>query len=133
MSKPYKTDDSIKEFIDSKEVLTMRELVGFMYPENTKYNWKRSYSNPRIAKYWNYVLETKNWAKIKNHINYKIKNGNFNRKNFNKYKEIYDMDERIRTCGTRRAQRLLMNIYKFHLARSVISNYNKRIHDDILK
>lgn len=128
----YKTDESIKEFIDSVDVITMRELIAFMYPYADKKSLsKRGYSSSRIARHWDYVLKTKNWSKIKNHINYKIKNGNFKTEQFNKYKEIYMSDGRIRSCGTRRAKRLLMNIYRFDLSRGVILTYNKRINDDI--
>lgn len=117
-----KTDKEIRDFIDSKEVLTQRELNEFIYGY-----WKTVIPGTTIYKYWQYVLQTKDWKKLRNYRENKINFTNFKMENFNKYKEIYEKDSRIRERGSRYAQRILEQVYKFHLARNIIISYKRKI------
>lgn len=63
-----KTDKEIKEFIDSREVLTQNELSHFMYghscPVITYAKNGKEYQN-KIMGWWGYVLKTKDWGKLR--------------------------------------------------------------------
>ena len=123
-----KTDTEIKEFIDSREVLSKNDLCEFVYGIRRGYT-----SHERIYKWWEYVLRTKEWSKLRCYKEHKINNGNFGVENFNKYKEIYDKDLRIREAGSRKAQKILENVYSFHLARNIIINYKRKVQNELPK
>lgn len=61
-----KQDWEIKKFIDENEVLTQSELRIFMY------GYRNGKFPTRFLEWWTYVLETKDWVKMKQHKENKI-------------------------------------------------------------
>ena len=123
---PKRTDEEIKAWIDAREALTAKELMRFMYfiPEGQKLI---SHTHSGMMKWWKYVLATKNWEKLNEYRENKIKHSGDEK--FKKYQEIYGKDERIRKAGVNKRQEILDRIYKFHLSLSTLSKYNSIIHD----
>ena len=118
------TDEEIKNFIDSRDVLTVQELYRFVFPDQkTKYGKIEG----KLVRWWEYVLKTKDWKLLREYREKKINEGNFNHKNFNKYKDIHEKDTRVRESGTRRTQAILREVYDLKLARSVISSYKRKL------
>lgn len=117
-----KTDKEIKDWIDSQEVLTMMELYHFVCPW-TKRNRPGKQERKRINDYWGYVLETKDWGKLREYRNKKINRGSFKQDNFDKFKEIYSSDKRIREAGKRKTKTLLNEVYNLNIGLQAIVNY----------
>jgi hypothetical protein len=115
-----KTDSEIKEFIDSKEAITKSELCVFIYGYSggSVHNKKSSMLN----KFWDYVLETKDWKKQREHKEKKLKLDKFPA-----FKKIYKNDKRIRELGSTSAIKLLKIIYNMHVSRSTFSKYKKML------
>ena len=123
-----KSDEEIKEFIDNKEALTATELTKFIYPDWNKNSIKKGMSQKyRVAKWWEYVLNTKNWEKLREYKEQKITNGNKNIERFNRFREIYLTDPRFREIGRRRASKLIKRIYGFDIPVSTMERYLKAI------
>jgi len=118
------TDEEIKNFIDSREVLTIQELCKVIFPNHKAKGGKYKGS---MIRWWEYVLRTKDWKLLREYQEKKINEGNFNHKNFNKYKDIHEKDTRVRESGTRRTQAILREVYDLKLARSVISSYKRKL------
>lgn len=118
-----KTDSEIKEFIDSKEALTQKELAEWMYDNK----WR---STQRLYKWWDYVLQTKNWDDLKEYRDNKINNGNpktEERARFKEYLKLYNSDGRISKNGKRYISKLLKEVYNFEIPYVTIGRYNKLI------
>jgi hypothetical protein len=62
-----KSDTEIKEWIDSREVLTQNELCEFFGIQRQAY--RKAYKP--LYRWWNYVLKTKNLTKLRLHISNK--------------------------------------------------------------
>ncbi len=113
-----KSEKEIKDWIDSKKVLTKVELTGFLYGEDKK----RTYTNTTVTiRYWGYVLRTKNMKKLREYRDERIKEGN-HRKDCNFLRDIIKKDERFR-CGSRKAVKLMKDVYGIKIRRSVVTNY----------
>lgn len=113
-----KTNEEIKKFIDSKTVLTKSELCIFFYGED-----RHSGLTPRLQKWWDYVLETKNLVALKLYREQKIRN--FPNENFFKFRDLYLKDKRFQIFGTRKLQRLLKEVYNLNFTRNTIHSYKK--------
>ena len=81
----------------------------------------------RVAKWWEYVLETKNWEELRYYKEHKITNGNKNIERFDRFREIYLIDPRFREIGRRRASKLVKRIYGFDIPVSTMERYLKAI------
>lgn len=112
-----KTDQEIKDFIDNREVLTRGEIAEFIYGRKNKH----STSSPRINKYWLYVLQTKNMLKLREYAERKIRIGN-HRGDAERIRTIIAEDERF-NCGSRKAFKLMKDIYNIHISRNIVRNY----------
>lgn len=114
-----RNEEEIKKFIDEKEVLTMLELAMFVY-ERPERNTKKT----KILKWWGYVLETKDWKKLKEYnINKQTKH---HEERFKKFREIYIKDERMKQ-GQRKQRKLLNDVYGLSYSGATISKYNQII------
>jgi hypothetical protein len=120
-----RSDKEIKEFIDSREALTQRELMLFMH--NTM-DFQIRYT--RDLKWWAYVLDTKDWQKLKAYKHFKINEKNIKSGHYNEYKKIYFKDERIRNSGVRGNRKLLKSIYDIHVSLSSIKRYRRYIKNE---
>ncbi len=87
-------------------------------------------NNSTIRIWWDYVLRTKDWKKLKEYRIKKELEGGFKVDLFNSYKSAYLKDNRISSNGTRVAQRILLNIYGIKMTRVRISSYKKIIEND---
>jgi len=116
-----KSDDEIKEWIDSREVVTQTELWKFIY------GYSKGDYTPIFTKWWLYVIEYKDLSKLKNYANQKIKDGRFNHELFNKVKSVYDSDARLRDLGYRLGARLLKNVYGIEIAKTTYHSYKRKI------
>jgi hypothetical protein len=79
----------------------------------------------RIADWWDYVLRTKNWKKLREYGEYRQKN--YFKSKFDEYKKIHDSDKRMKEFGLRRQKRLLQNVYGLSYSLSTLSNYSNQI------
>lgn len=114
-----KSEKEIKEFIDSKEVITQRELNKFIY------GYTGGDRNSKFRHWWDYVLKTKDWKKLKEYRDKKITS--LNNGKFETFKKLYDKDERLRMYGTKRQKKLLLNIYGLDYGRTTLAAYNKKL------
>ena len=115
-----KSDGEIKQWIDSKAVLTYNELSRFIY------GYKGGTPNI-VNKYWGYVLQTKKWDKIKEYQTSKINNGQLNVNRFEKIKEIMKTDKRIREAGCKTGSKLLKTLYDITIAPYQFNQYKRKI------
>jgi hypothetical protein len=123
---PTKTDKEIIDWIDSKEVLTQNELMRFMY--NSTHNGGGMPGSGRWRKFWQYVLETKDWVKLREYRDAKMKVDWYsNNHNYQLFKKAYGNDPRFKGIGKRKAKRLFEDIYKIKLSISTIGRYIKQI------
>lgn len=118
------SDEEIKEFIDSKKVLTKGELTNFCYP-NRKY--KHTASNDFINRWWAYVLKNKKWTELKKHQSERM-----NRQaNYEKFKKIYLKDPRLKIgAGKHITHRLLTEIYGFTVHINTVQTYLRKIKNE---
>lgn len=112
-----KTDQEIKDFIDSREVLTRREITEFIYGQKNK----RDTTHTKVQKYWLYVLQTKDMVKLREYAEEKIRTGN-QRDDAERIRTIIAEDERF-NCGSRKASKLMNDIYNIHISRNIVNNY----------
>lgn len=120
-----KSEQEIKDWIDSREVLTRRDLARFMYESKLRPGTK---SRPKFYRMWDYVLETKDWNKLKEYLTSKHSEGgkkNRDQDKFNAYKKAYNSDIRIRTYGKRLSQKILKLHHNLELGTSTINRYKK--------
>jgi len=123
-----KNDKEIKEFIDSKEVLTIKELSVFVYPNWGENALKKSMSQKyRVKEWWSYVLKTKDWGKLQEYKKHKIYDWNLDKERYKKFTELYKRDERIRVWGSRKLKDFLLGRYNIVISRSSIQQYKKRL------
>jgi hypothetical protein len=113
-----KCDNEIKQWIDEREVLTKNELSRYMFN-------CRTHGNQRLRSWWNYVLETKDWAKLKEYNELKNRKGQPER--FKKFVEIYNNDSRFAKLGKRYTMRLLLELYDFKLSLATAGRYLREI------
>ncbi len=113
-----KSEEEIKDFIDSKEALTFTELQKFI----------RGYNSGKIMrlenKMWDYVLATKDCKILRN---YKIKRLTNNAElSFDEFNQIYNKDERFRKYGRKRIKKLLEEQYQKNIGGTLITIYLQR-------
>ena len=127
-----KTDKEIKDWIDKQDVLTRADLRRFMYP-TLGYNRIGTKSKPRFNKFWDYVLSTKDWEKLREYKESRISFGgksNLDKDKFNKYKKAFESDIRIREAGKRLSQKLLEQHFSLKIGTSTIQRYKKCLQKD---
>jgi hypothetical protein len=110
-----KTDEEIKKFIDNNEVLTVNELEKFIY------NNKRG-AMVTINRWWGYVLETKDWVKLREYREKKILDciKNNTKLAYEKFVEIYNSDIRFKGKGFKSSQKILNEVYGYDVGRSTV-------------
>lgn len=108
-----KSELEIKEFIDSREVLSKNELGRFIY------GYKNSHE--LTLKWWLYVLHNKNLVKLKKYQKEK--------ETHNSQKErilgLISKDKRLRECGTRKMIKILNEIYNIKTNRRSIQHWRE--------
>jgi len=125
-----KTDAEIKEFIDGREVLTQTELGMFIYPDSQR---KISGSSGRTKRWWAYVLKVKNWKKLREHKEYKQRTNNLKVERFNKFRKIYQSDQRMQEFGKRRIRNLLIKVYDLDIPLATLGRYIKDLKNVLKK
>lgn len=125
-----KTDQEIKDWIDEREVFCKKELIIFMFNKN---NGGRLH-NKRFIGFWDYVLETKDWGKLKKYIRHKNfgsngakKGDKYYRKKFKKFEEVYKSDKRLAEMGCVRTSNFLNAFYNLELNPATIIKYKKEL------
>lgn len=108
-----RSDKEILEFINNKGVLTHNELKLFIYGE--------LWGSRRTRYWWNYVIQNKNWKKLKI---YSLSKQNHNSKQ-DLFHKIYIKDKRFREVGHRKVRNMLKNIYNINLSPTTIKKYLK--------
>lgn len=112
-----KTDKEIKEWIDGREAVCKTELQRFIYGYVTgRYSTK-------LMEWWGYVLNTKNWETLKSHPKLKQLNANRNMELFNRVKDIWNNDPRMKTVGYRTVKKYLQNIYQIDIPSTTTHRY----------
>jgi hypothetical protein len=109
------TPEEIKEFIDSKEVLTQRELSTFMYGYNNGTGRNRFYE------WWDYVLNTKDWTKLRAYREQRITTAS-QKKYFDQFLSIYNKDPRFKTAGKKKAFKLC-KLHQLTISPSTVRRY----------
>lgn len=112
-----KNDDTIKKFIDNKEVLTKSELSLFIY------NYVKT-TAAKVRIWWIYVEDTKDLKKMREYQKQKSTKNGINK--LKKFKEIYAKDKRIQEYGLRKTLQLLKNIYNYKISISTLSKYKSQ-------
>lgn len=109
----FKTDEEIREFIDSREALTQQELAAFMW------RLKRIKNSPKFVKHWNYVLETKDWERLKSYREEKI-TCNRTKEHYLEFLDIVRKDSR---CRGKRTTHKICKLHGLNLSLSTIQRY----------
>ena len=125
-----KTDAEIKEFIDGREALTIREVNIFLHPNWNNASISKSLScksSGKLRRWWQYVLETKEWQKLREHKEYKINNANQKGERFDKFRKIYQSDQRMQEFGKRRIRNLLIKVYDLDIPLATLGRYIKEL------
>jgi len=105
-----KSDAEIKQWIDSKEAITKKELSIFIYGY-----WKNSLR--LVKKWWDYILENKDWRKQREYKEKRIKNGSLK---FPQVPEILKTDKRFFNIGVKKTVKLLKQIYNIEIGNTTI-------------
>lgn len=124
-----RTDKEIKEWIDSKDVLTRRELTMFMQPGRKT---RGNETNVRFCKWWDYVLKTKDWNKLKEYAADKVKS-NLNKERFEEFVKLYKSDIRIREYGKVRGSKYLKKKYNLELHPTTLKRYKEYVQQETIK
>ena len=129
-----KTDAEIKEFIDGREVLTQTDLTRFIYPIWNENSIKKGMSQKyRVKGWWQYVLETKEWQKLRENKEYKQRTNNLKVERFNKFRKIYQSDQRMQEFGKRRIRNLLIKVYDLDIPLATLGRYIKDLKNVLKK
>ena len=123
-----RTDEEIKEWIDSREALTKNELYEFKRGHK-RYGGR---DNVWLKKWWDYVLKTKDWEKLREYREHKIENWNVNTDKYKRFHEIIEEDKRLLVFGSRYLKKWLKKHYNLELARSTIQRY-KNVYKETAK
>jgi len=119
--KYLRTDKEIKDFIDSKEALTQKELSMFIYGYNSKTN-----SN-KTLRYWDYVLATKDLVKLKQHKISREHHTDILDPIIERIQGIYRTDCRFNSLGHKSAFKLFKKIYGIDCCESTFRKYHKKV------
>lgn len=114
------TDTEIKNFIDSREALTQRELSLFIFGDSRSLT-----CSAELTKWWGYVIDTKGLVKINEHRKQKITRGG--EELFNLVKEKYNNDIRLRELGYKSGCKLLKKLYGINIGAETYRTYRKCI------
>lgn len=117
-----KSESEIKEFIDSREVLTKYELVQFIYGERNRGELKANITR----KFWEYTLATKDWKSLKKYQQLRIRIGG--RPDFiSKLTKISKSDKRLLEFGRYKLTQLLKDQYNITISRATAGKFIKQI------
>lgn len=114
------SEAEIKEFIDSREVLSKIELSKFIY--GTKQT-----TTDRTNKWWIYTLQTKDLEKLYNEKQKRITHPDPNKE---KILNLIATDERLRNSGTRNQVKYLRQFYDIKINRNTLMKWRKEICED---
>jgi hypothetical protein len=117
-----KSDLEIKEFIDSREVLTKRELTEFIYGELKDYRLNSKFINNA----WDYALQTKNWQKMKEYQKTRIKYGN-KLTHIPELLELSKTDKRLLEFGKRKLVKFLNEHYGIIISLAAAGRFLQQI------
>ena len=96
----------------------MMELTNFMYG-----SWKDS---PRLKRWWVYVLETKDWVKLREYKEHKI-NTRAGTDHQPKLLELAKQDKRLTEFGKRKLKTFLKEYYDMEISLSTAQRFLKTI------
>lgn len=109
-----KTDEEIKEYIDSREVLSKVELSRFVYGY-------KSIATALIEKWWIYTLQTKNLKKLHDEKQKRINHD----ANKQKILQLLKTDLRLMNAGTRKQAEYLQKFYNIKVNRNSLQRWRK--------
>ena len=118
------SDKDVKDFIDSRKVLTKVELFKFIYPKS-KLNW---HGGCRLERWWDYVLKTKKWKELREYRDNKISIGS-SRGIYEPFMNIYNSDPRAKGAG-KRTMLKLCHLHGLNISLSTIQRYLREIRQD---
>ena len=122
-----KSDEEIKEFIDNKEALTQSDLIRFMYNKTGYITNGTPFLKNRVRKWWDYVLETKDWVKLKEYRENINNNANKKVERLEQVRKIYQADKRLQEFGKRRIRNLLKEVYDLDIPLPSLARYIKEL------
>ena len=122
-----KSDFEIKEFIDNREVLTQSDLIRFMYNKTGRITNGTPFLKNRVKRWWDYVLGTKDWVKLKEYREHIINTGNKKGERIDKVRKIYQTDKRLQEFGKRRIRNLLIEVYDLDIPLPSLARYIKEL------
>jgi hypothetical protein len=117
-----KSDLEIKEFIDSREVLTKYELSMFIFGVKDCNNL----DDKKVLEFWHYTLETKNWKTLKDYQKSKIHIGRPPLA-LTKLYELLKTDKRLAGYGKRKLAKYVNDMYGFKVSPSTTQKFLQQI------
>ena len=127
-----KTDQEIKEFIDDREALTQSDLVRFAYNKTGRITGGALFLRNRLRKWWDYVLETKDWEELRRYKEDILKNANKKVERLEQVRKIYQTDKRLQEFGKRRIRNLLIEVYDLDIPLPSLARYIKELKQEQL-
>ena len=115
-----KTDQEIKEFIDSKEVLSKNDLGRFVYGHKAS-------SNSVINRHWLYVIQTKDLIKLKKYAYDKEQHKDRLDPILERIAGIYRTDPRFNSIGGKSAYKLFKRLYGVDCTERTFQKYHKQV------
>lgn len=116
------SEAEIKEFIDSREVLSKIELSKYIY--GYKKNCTRL-----VEKWWLYTLHTKDLENLYNEKQKRINQAN-TRPDKQMIIDLLKTDERLKNSGTRKQAEYLKKFYGISTSRCTLKRWRKEICED---
>ena len=114
------TDTEIKQYIDSRDVLTQKELSKFIFGY-----W--SSGSKRLKEYWLYVIETKDLMKLKKYAYDKEQHKDRLDPILERIAGIYRTDPRFNSLGGKASYKLFKRLYGVDCAERTFQNYHKKV------
>jgi len=120
-----KSDTEIQAWIDSKDAMTQNELCMYLCGHRGK-------QTKLFLKWWDYVLDTKNWKTLTEHRNKKI-NAGFppNDKRKEQIEQLFTKDIRLQTSGYKTGTKILNNVYGISVSRSYYQILLKKLKSNL--
>lgn len=115
-----KTDPEIKQWIDSREVVTKSELSQFIYGYN-------STNTQKVNRYWLYVLDTKDLAKLKKYAYDKETHNDRLNPILERIAGIYRTDPRFNSLGGKASYKLFNRLYGVDCNERTFQKYHKKV------
>ena len=107
--------------------MTQSDLIRFVYDKTGRLAGGFLFSRNKLRGWWDYVLETKDWIKLKEYKENIINNGNKKVERLDKVRKIYQTDKRLQEFGKRRIRNLLIEVYDLDIPLPSLARYIKEL------